>query len=283
MDLLMDRFDLEEDLENLMNDVNKEIADKEFEKLFLEEMSRGLPELRGIKHKIDFILRAIIPNRLAYKTNPSKAEEIQRQVNDLLDKGAINKITIKYRHPIPKLDRNFHERADIHLPNSNKAGKDVNYWAPPSPDWVKINVDTACKLSNSRTGIGVVCQNDKGEIIVAMIRKLDVFYEPLQVETLAILEGLWLTQCLDLIFVQVDSDSQNSINLISQEYDPSHQPNVWVDDIHMCAINFIDILFMHIQRSSSNVTHRLASTAISSNPNKIWISRFPNWLTVEAR
>ncbi|TYK02894.1 RNA-directed DNA polymerase-like protein [Cucumis melo var. makuwa] len=67
-------------------------------------MPSGLPPLKGIKHKINFIPGATIPNYLAYRTNPQEAEEIQRQVSELLANRAINKITIKYRHPIPRLD-----------------------------------------------------------------------------------------------------------------------------------------------------------------------------------
>ena len=97
-------------------------------------MPSGLPSVRAIKHQIDFIPRAAIPNRPVYRTNPSKAKEIQKQVEELLEKGyvreslspcsvsvilvpkkdgtwrmcidyrAINKITVKYRHPIPRLD-----------------------------------------------------------------------------------------------------------------------------------------------------------------------------------
>ena len=107
---------------------------QEFEDMFPEEMPNGLPPIRGIEHQIDFIPGAAIPNRLAYRTNSSETKEIQKQVEELLSKGyvreslspcsvpvilvpkkdgtwrmcvdckAINKITVKYHHPISRLD-----------------------------------------------------------------------------------------------------------------------------------------------------------------------------------
>nr|AAK14317.1 putative POL3-like reverse transcriptase [Phaseolus coccineus] len=106
----------------------------EFEDLFSQEGPIGLPPLRGIEHQIDFIPGASLPNRPPYRTNPEETKEIESQVQDLLEKGwvqkslspcavpvllvpkkdgkwrmccdcrAINNITIKYRHPIPRLD-----------------------------------------------------------------------------------------------------------------------------------------------------------------------------------
>jgi len=107
---------------------------QEYKDVFLEEILAGLPLIRGIEHQIDLIPGAALPNCPPYRTNPEETKEIQRQVQELLDKGfvceslspcvvpvilvpkkdgswrmcvdcrAINNITIRYRHPIPRLD-----------------------------------------------------------------------------------------------------------------------------------------------------------------------------------
>jgi len=107
---------------------------QEFEDIFPADIPPGLPPMRGIEHQIDLIPGATLPNRAAYRTNPDETKEIQRQVQELLDRGyvrkslspcavpvllvpkkdgtwrmcvdcrAINNITIRYRHPIPRLD-----------------------------------------------------------------------------------------------------------------------------------------------------------------------------------
>ena len=107
---------------------------QEFSDVFPDEVPAGLPPLRGIEHQIDLIPGASLPNRPPYRTNPDETKEIQKQVQALLDKGyirvslspcavpvilvpkkdgtwrmcvdcrAINNITIRYRHPIPRLE-----------------------------------------------------------------------------------------------------------------------------------------------------------------------------------
>nr|ABA96965.2 retrotransposon protein, putative, Ty3-gypsy subclass [Oryza sativa Japonica Group] len=107
---------------------------QEYEDVFPAEIPLGLPPMRGIEHQIDLIPGASLPNRAAYRTNPEETKEIQRQVQDLLDRWyvrqslspcvvpvilvpkkdgswrmcvdyrAINNITIRYRHPIPRSD-----------------------------------------------------------------------------------------------------------------------------------------------------------------------------------
>jgi len=107
---------------------------QEYEDVFPDEVPPGLPPKRGIEHQIDLVPGASLPNRAAYRTNPEETKEIQRQVEELMKKGyvqeslspcavpvllvpkkdgswrmcvdcrAINNITVRYRHPIPRLD-----------------------------------------------------------------------------------------------------------------------------------------------------------------------------------
>ena len=97
-------------------------------------MPPGLPPIRGIEHQIDFLPGTTIPNRPAYRSNSEETKELERQIKELLAKGyvrermsscavpvllvpkkdgswrmcvdyrAVNKITVKYRHHIPRLD-----------------------------------------------------------------------------------------------------------------------------------------------------------------------------------
>nr|XP_016479949.1 PREDICTED: uncharacterized protein LOC107801179 [Nicotiana tabacum] len=58
----------------------------DFEDVFLENLPKGLPPLRGIEHQIDFVPGLQISNRHAYRSNPEEIKELQKQVDELLDK-----------------------------------------------------------------------------------------------------------------------------------------------------------------------------------------------------
>jgi len=64
---------------------------KEFDDIFFKEGPSGLPPFRGIEHQINLVSEASLPNRPAYRTNPEETKEIELQVQDLLEKGWVQK------------------------------------------------------------------------------------------------------------------------------------------------------------------------------------------------
>jgi hypothetical protein len=119
-----------------IDDIPEEIQEmlEEFADIVVDKLPCLFPPIGSISHHIDIIPGESLPNKAMYRLKPHENEEVKRQVQDLMDKGlvreslspctvpsmlsmkkdggwrmcidsiSINKITIRYRFPLPRMD-----------------------------------------------------------------------------------------------------------------------------------------------------------------------------------
>jgi RNase H-like domain found in reverse transcriptase/Reverse transcriptase (RNA-dependent DNA polymerase)/Integrase zinc binding domain/Chromo (CHRromatin Organisation MOdifier) domain/Retroviral aspartyl protease len=106
----------------------------EFKDVFPEDLPSGLPPKRDIDHRIDLVPGQAPPSRPTYRMSQPEMDELKKQLTELMDKGyvqeskspygapvlfvkkkdgsmrmcvdyrALNKITIKNKYPLPRID-----------------------------------------------------------------------------------------------------------------------------------------------------------------------------------
>jgi hypothetical protein len=107
---------------------------KEFSDVFPDDLPKGLPPKRAVDHKIELEPGQVPPNRPTYRMSQPEMDELKKQLAELMEKGfiteskspygapvlfvkkkdgtlrmcidyrALNKITIKNKYPLPRID-----------------------------------------------------------------------------------------------------------------------------------------------------------------------------------
>ena len=110
---------------------------EEFKDVFPDELPRGLPPKRSVDHRIELEPGAAPPYKGIYRMSPAELDEMRKQLDDLQSAGFIqpskspfgapvlfvkkkdgsmrmcidyrapNRVTVKNRYPLPRLDELF--------------------------------------------------------------------------------------------------------------------------------------------------------------------------------
>ncbi|GKB60001.1 putative reverse transcriptase domain-containing protein [Tanacetum coccineum] len=109
---------MEEKMRQLMSVKAKEkkqediVIARDLPKVFFDDLSRLLP-VRELKFRIELVPKAILVVQSPYHLAPSELEELLGQLKELQDKE-LNKLTIKNRYPLPRIDDLFDQLQGSH-------------------------------------------------------------------------------------------------------------------------------------------------------------------------
>ncbi|GJQ99140.1 putative reverse transcriptase domain-containing protein [Tanacetum coccineum] len=88
---------------------------REFPKVFPEDLP-GLPPVRQVEFQIDLIPRETPVARAPYRLAPLEMQELSNQLQEMcIDYRELNKLTVKNRYPLPRIDDLFYQLQGLNV------------------------------------------------------------------------------------------------------------------------------------------------------------------------
>ncbi|KAK7820652.1 putative ribonuclease h protein [Quercus suber] len=101
---------------------------------------------------------------------------------------------------------NYHS-ANVKPSQSSSDTQNSAVWKPPPPGYFKVNVDGALFTKSKQSGVGVIVQDEVGNVVAAMCRKLDLPLGALETEAKALEIGMTFAEEVGLRDVVFEGDS----------------------------------------------------------------------------
>ena len=160
-------------------------------------------------------------------------------------------------------------------PQMGQPSKITRPWSPPRQDWYKINTDGVVFRESGCSGSGVVIRNEEGQIMGAMSKRWDLPLGALEIEAMAVEDGVQFAWDLGLKRIIIESDSQIVVNAIcDQSVVPSSIQHV-IEGIGVNLRCFDAWMVSHVCRESNSAAHILARNAKFVIDRVIWVEDTP--------
>ena len=160
-------------------------------------------------------------------------------------------------------------------PLRNSPAPDEHFWAPPKQGWYKVNTDGAIFEDIKCYGIGVVIRNERGQLMGAMSKKVDLSLGVLEIEAKAVEEGVLLAWDLGLKEIIIETDAQQvAFSLRSHCVSLSSIRKI-IEGIMLGLRCFKAWEVSHTCRSGNCAAHIMARQAKFLNECNIWVEETP--------
>lgn len=173
-------------------------------------------------------------------------------------------------------------KLDIHQPScSSQKYQRYHTWILPPPNRFKLNVDAAIDASKNAFGLGLICRNHHGEVMMAaaLFREGRPFV--VEAEAFAILESTNLALEQGLHQIELESDSLSAISQIRSLDLAISGVGLIISDILDLIASFGHISFSYVSRKCIFLAHDLAKYGLSSRANCFWMEESPSFIQLD--
>ena len=124
-------------------------------------------------------------------------------------------------------------------------------------------------------GVGVVIRNEYGQLMGAMSKKCDLPLQALEVEAIAIEEGIIFARELSLNKVILESDAQVVVKSLSEESMAPSSIIMVIEGAKMSLRGFESWVVNHIYRNKNSAAHIMAQDARFVSDVNVWVEDTP--------
>ena len=148
-------------------------------------------------------------------------------------------------------------------------------WIPLSEGWYKVNVNGTVFKESGSCGIGIVIRNERGEIMGAMSKRMDLPLGALEVEAKAFEEGMLLARDLGMKHIVLEGDVQGVTDALMGCSSPPTSIQMIIEGIQRQKSNIQVWKARYVRRTSNMAAHLMARNAKFVNDSVIWVEDIP--------
>ncbi|XP_074288626.1 uncharacterized protein LOC141613781 [Silene latifolia] len=130
-------------------------------------------------------------------------------------------------------------------------------WVRPQENFVKVNVDAGVKEGEG-ISVGVVCRNDRGEVVWGVSEVMEQHWEPQIAEAVDMLEGMKEAKRHRHRKIVVESDCLVLIDSLKKKKTERNMLALILEEILVLCNSFISVLWSYTSRANNGVAHALA-------------------------
>ena len=149
-------------------------------------------------------------------------------------------------------------------------------WSPPPVDCFKVNFDAAFCEDSGLAGIGVVCQDNYGQVIAALRQNLGQVQSVEMAEALAARRAVVFAGELSLFSVIVEGDCLAVIQALRRSGLCPLLFGHIVDETKRLGAILRSCEFQHVRREGNRLAHSLAKKAVLSADFEVWVEELPD-------